>query len=240
MKTIKLSQRLSYLILPAIVIVALLASFCSPMVAPVSVAAGEPTQTAKYLPEDTEFYTTVDLSLGNKQELQQIANIWLSNPEVAEWLQAFEEEAGIDIEDIKEDILSWLGGEAAMAMRNLTAEMPEFIVLIGTIDKDDSYSFFRSRFLPLFFGVTLEELEAADMLPPASLEDFVDEVLGSEDEWLGKYNGIETLGKKNIPWDSYTIDGCWAFCENWLIFSTSIDLFFETLDLYLEGGEFFS
>jgi PKD repeat protein len=179
-------------------------------------AQDEAEQSASYLPQDTEFYATIDLSLSPEQEhqLYRIASSWLSNLELAGLLQDIENATGIDVE---EDVLPWLGNEAAMGMRNLTAMAeeppgePEVIFFLATTDKDASLDFFLDKLMPVMAREGGELPTAEDLIT---------------------YRGIDTL--IGPPGSNVYC----AFTEDYIVFcySTSGGLFYETLDLYLDGG----
>ncbi len=107
-----------------------------------------PEETAKFLPEDTSLYVSMNLRPGADQlmKARDVLGLFRENPRFLEKLDEvygdIEEETGIDVE---EDLLPWLGPEIAVAMPSFEgiAEEPDLIAFIGTTDAAAAESFLR-------------------------------------------------------------------------------------------------
>ncbi len=103
-------------------------------------------QTAKFLPEDTSFYISMNLRPGAEQlmKARDVLELFRENPAFEEKLDELygdiEEETGIDVE---EDLLPWLGPEIAVAVPTLEGieEEPDLVAFIGTTDSAAAESF---------------------------------------------------------------------------------------------------
>ena len=107
-----------------------------------------PEETAKFLPEDTAFYASVNLRPGMDQlvKARELLELFQENPRFQERLDELygdiEDETGVDVE---EDLLPWLGPEIAMAFHTFESivEEPKFVAFIGTTDAAAAESFLR-------------------------------------------------------------------------------------------------
>ena len=170
------------------------------------------------MPSDIEAYATINLRPGVQQGLwfKDILNTWWEYTDTKEPMQELRDELYDEIYDsseieldIEADIVPWLGPEIAAGVRGLGSvdQPPEFVVFVGTTDNATSYDFFFDKFLPLAMQ---------DATPPT--------------EPNGVYNGIDIL---TLPEDSRYC----AFVDEYIIVSTTEDLFYDCLDLVLYGGD---
>lgn len=203
-------RRISWRVLPLAVAASLLISLLSLVLPAAALAQHEGEQTAKLLPSNTDFYLTVNLDPSGDQSIKfwTFLNNWWQDPNVqAKWgelMNAVEGESNINIE---EDVFPWLGPEIAMGMRNAIPASgvgPEFIIIVGTMDKDASDAFFF------------------DKLVPAMAEEGEEFPTGPS----GDYNGIDIL---YAPEEGTY----WAFPEEHIMFSNSQIFLEESLDLIL-------
>lgn len=121
--------------------------------------------TAKFLPEETTFYVSMNLrpGLGQGMKAKEILERFKENPKFGEKLddlyEGVEEELGINV---KEELYPWLGPEIAFALVDFASldEIPEIVILIGTTDYETSESFIR-RVMDLgeSNGTEYEEIE---------------------------------------------------------------------------------
>ncbi len=107
-----------------------------------------PEETAKFLPEETSLYVSMNLRPGAGQlmKAREILDLFIENPRYQEKLDEvygdIEDETGIDVE---EDLLPWLGPEIAVAVSDSEriAEDPDLVAFIGTTDAAAAESFLR-------------------------------------------------------------------------------------------------
>ena len=107
-----------------------------------------PEETAKFLPEETALYVSVNLRPGADQliKARDVLELFRENPKFQEKLDEvygdIEEETGIDVE---EDLLPWLGPEIAVAIPAFEGfvDEPELVAFIGHTDAAAAESFLR-------------------------------------------------------------------------------------------------
>ena len=107
-----------------------------------------PEETAKFLPEETALYVSMNLRPGADQLMKArgILDLFQENPSFEERLDELygdiEEETGINVE---EDLFPWVGPEVAMAILSLEGidEVPEIVAFIGATDSAAAESFLR-------------------------------------------------------------------------------------------------
>ena len=107
-----------------------------------------PEATARFLPEETSLYVSMNLRPGAGQLMKagEILDLFRENPRFQEKLDELygdiEDETGIDVE---EDLLPWLGPEVAFAIPTFEGieETPEIVAFIGHTDAAAAESFLR-------------------------------------------------------------------------------------------------
>ena len=107
-----------------------------------------PEATARFLPEETSLFVSMNLHPGAGQlmKARNILDLFKENPKFEEKLDELygdiEEETGIAVE---EDLLPWLGPEIAFAVPTFEGieEAPEIVAFIGHTDKTAAESFLR-------------------------------------------------------------------------------------------------
>ena len=107
-----------------------------------------PEETARFLPEETSLYASMNLRPGAGQlmKARDILGLFKENPKFEEKLDELygdlEEETGIDVE---RDLFPWLGPEIAFAIPTFEGieETPELVAFIGHTDKAAAESFLR-------------------------------------------------------------------------------------------------
>ena len=107
-----------------------------------------PEETAKFLPEDTALYVSVNLRPGADQlmKARDVLALFQENPKFQEKLdevyEDIEEETGIDVE---QDLLPWLGPEIAVAIPTFEdiVDEPELVAFIGHTDAAAAETFLR-------------------------------------------------------------------------------------------------
>ena len=122
-----------------------------------------PEETARFLPEETSLYVSVNLRPGVDQlmKAREVLALFRENPRFEEKLDELygeiETETGIDVE---EDLFPWLGPEIALAIptfEGIAGEM-ELVAFIGTTDTAAAESFLRK--LLAVAGTDYEETNA--------------------------------------------------------------------------------
>ena len=107
-----------------------------------------PEATARFLPEETSLYVSMNLRPGAGQLMKagEILDLFREHPRFQEKLDELygdiEEETGIDVE---EELLPWLGPEVAFAILTFEGieETPEIVAFIGHTDAAAAESFLR-------------------------------------------------------------------------------------------------
>ncbi len=107
-----------------------------------------PEETARFLPEETTLYASMNLRPGAGQlmKARDILDLFKENPKFEEKLDELygdlEEETGIDVE---RDLFPWVGPEIAFAIPTFDGieEMPELVAFIGHTDRVAAESFLR-------------------------------------------------------------------------------------------------
>jgi hypothetical protein len=105
--------------------------------------------TAKFLPDDTQVYFTVNLRPGAGQisKALKIESILEGsgnlNERREEWLDSLADETGIYFED---DVMPWLGKDVTLALLDAYADpLPEWVGLLQTSDREASEEFLEDR-----------------------------------------------------------------------------------------------
>ncbi len=161
-------------------------------------------ETAKYVPEDTLAYFSVNLLPGVDQlkKLRQMIERYEESPgfqeKLDEWLDEVEEESGINV---IEEVIPWLGPELSIALVRLNGleDVPEAVAFVGTRDA------------PATEGILRRSLEQQ-----------------SEEEGLE----FEERSYKGFPvfFDLDEEAGHVAITESYLVFATSGELLRATID----------
>lgn len=109
---------------------------------------GPPQKVARMLPEETQFYTSINPNLQNAAGYQNLKKLYLDNPDIQalsdEFKADMKEEIGITFED---DIKPWLGPEVVMAMPDLastikdSSSVPSVVIAAQTTNQEASDNF---------------------------------------------------------------------------------------------------
>lgn len=194
-------------------------ALCGGLVATDLTHPGE--ETAHYLPSTTPVYATFNLRPGLDQllKLKEFINNYWNNPDIkSDWDEASD---WLDSElriNFQTEVFPWLGPEIALGVRDLISGCPEwmgpeYIALIGTMDKQASQAAFDN-----WIGRWRAD------------------VGGSEEEI---YRGIVIYenfeqSSANPPCVRYR---CYAHTDEYILVAMSdLPLVHQTIDLILDGG----
>ena len=169
-----------------------------------------PEETARFLPEDTSLYISMNLRPGAGQlmKAREVLDLFRKNPRFQEKLdelyEGIEEGTGIAVE---EDLFPWLGPEIAVAVPTFEgiAEELELVVFIGTTDTAAAETFLRKL---LAFGEESTGTEFEEKVTRGHLTFVVDTSddfgihIALADDYIVVATGAETLESTLARMDS--------------------------------------
>ena len=171
--------------------------------------AHPPDQTAKFLPDNTQIYFSLNFNPSNEQlrKLRDIFDRFREHPnfqdQIDDLLDEAEEETGIDVQ---EAVLPWLGPEVAVAV-------------LDVVDSAEGVGVGGTPLVVAFFGTRDSQLSQEFLNDWIEYQTEQQALSFKEDE----YRGFSTFTERD------TLQH-YAVTEDYIVFATDPDLLKETID----------